>query len=115
MAELDADVVVQQYLDRIPRGHELHNRDPLFHGHITWLRTIWPPLNRVLAEDGVSGETRERALNTIVYGSPDPTEAIGRLRDFEAKLDLMQRDMLGDLRPGHQFTGIDGLFGGEGP
>lgn len=115
MAELDADAAVAHYLDRVPRGRELYERDPELHAHLTWLRAIWPLVDRVLKADGVTAATRERTLNTLIYGNPDPNEAITDLRRLDAVLDHMQTSVLGDLKPGHQFDGILGMLGEERP
>jgi hypothetical protein len=111
MTALDADAVVKDYLDRIPRGHEVYLKDPLFHSHMTWLRTMLPILDHQLQADGVSEAARQRAVDTLVYGTPDIEEAIGRLAQYDAELALMQKAVIGDPKPGHQFTGIGSIFG----
>lgn len=111
-SSLDIDTVIDEYLARVPNGRKLYLNDALFHAHIHWIRTAWPPLDRVLAAQGIDDAAREQAARTLVYGNPDPDEAIAALQRLDTVLDRLQASALGDQKPGHQFTGVDGLFDG---
>jgi hypothetical protein len=113
MDDIDADALLAEYLDRVPRGHQIYMHDPLFHGHIEKLRRLLPVLNAVLGLEGLDPEACSRVLRTVVYGHPDPDEAIAELRRVDAELDRWQAAAIGEFKPDHQFEGILGWARGE--
>lgn len=110
LTELDIDAIVAGYVDRMPAAREALMRDPLFHAHITWLRVIGPILDRVLAHEGLDACARERVVNTLVYGDPDPEKVIADLAAYDQRVNQAIALVIADLNKPPDFTGLGDLL-----
>lgn len=112
MTEYDSDAVLDEYVARHPVARAALMGDPLFVAHLEWMRRSFALLESALCREGLDRVAIRRVVNTLVYGAPDPDAALGRMADFQVRLQQMQDAVIGEFDPGHQFAG---LFGGDHP
>lgn len=88
MEDLDADRILDDYIDRHPAAQMGLRDDPVFHAQMHWFKQTLDLLEPALYREGLHRAAVVRVVNTIVYGVPDPDTSIMRMA--EARVDLAE-------------------------
>jgi uncharacterized protein YjiS (DUF1127 family) len=65
------DSTIGRYLERQPGMRQALLEDPAQHMQVEALRRTLAMVDRALADEGVSEETRRRVANRVVWGEPE--------------------------------------------
>lgn len=108
MDDLDTGRLMSDYVDRHPAAQMALRDDPAFQFQMESLRRTIDLLMPALRREGLDPMAARRVVNTILYGVPEPDEAVERIANFRVRLQQMQDALIGPFDPRHQFTGLFG-------
>ncbi|MFD1145950.1 hypothetical protein [Saccharothrix hoggarensis] len=97
---------LDRWLHRIPDAYRAYRNDPLYNSRITMWRHLLATVEMAMEDNGVDMATRERVINTAIYGSPDVGQALERLatadaEDAAAGPRILMDDLLRTASSGH--------------
>lgn len=115
MTDLDADRILDDYVDRHPAAQMGLRDDPVFHAQMHWFKQTLDLLEPALYREGLHRAAVVRVVNTLVYGVPDPDASIMRMA--EARVDLAEALMAPTTlhidAEAAKGLNLDGLGGGR--
>jgi len=85
------DGLLDRYLRSARDAGLAFDGDARFHAEMQMARRWLASMDDAMAAEGVGGEARERVLRTVIYGVPDPMEAMQRMAEHQRLTELVVR------------------------
>ncbi len=82
------DRLIADHLRRDPNAEHAFLHDPVYSAQIKFLRSMLRLVDEVMNHEGVPAPTRLRVVRAVLYGSPDGADAIVRIRDRAAVVQI---------------------------
>jgi hypothetical protein len=86
MDDLDTDRLMSDYVNRHPAAQMALRDDPAFQFQMESLRRTIDLLLPALRREGLDPMAARRVVNTILYGVPEPDEAILRIAETRVRV-----------------------------
>ncbi len=76
---VDVDGLIGRHLRRDRLAVRAYTGDALYSAQMRWLRAALILVDGVMDDEGIPAEVRERVVRCVLYGSPDPADAVLRM------------------------------------
>lgn len=83
---------IDRYCGRLPGALEAQHNDPQYAHHMAWLSRMLEIADMAMEDEQIPEQSRARVIRTILYGSPDETDALARIEQQAAKADAIARN-----------------------
>lgn len=84
------DETLHRFRTRMPTPDAAARLDPTHHWKTTWMQRMLHLVDMAMDDEGVPADVRQRVVRTLLFGSPDETEATQRYEVDQQRIqDLM--------------------------
>ncbi len=90
---VNVDRLIRDHMRRDPNAEEAFLRDPVYSAQLRFLRSMLRLVDEVMNHEGVPAPVRLRVVRAVLYGSPDGADAIVRINDRAAAVQITEAAM----------------------
>lgn len=80
---------IDRYRSRMPGAREAQLNDPQYAHNTAWLQRMLEIADMAMEDEQIPEQSRARVIRTILYGSPDETEALTRIEERAAYIEAL--------------------------